>query len=127
MEYQNYNSSALAKQVSDKMKLSQEEDLELYNELSQLGNGPVKKILDTLTKPSPMRRFVACIKGSCVRDAQYSKFDGAEPLDDDNWLDASDDTEIYINIVEAETEIRAKQIAATWMCTDPSAIVLHEI
>lgn len=117
----NINSSDLARQVAEKLKMGKDEELGLYNDLSQIGNGPVKDALDVLTAPNPLNKYVVCFRESCVRDAQYSKTYDAEPLDDEAWLDANDAC-IYIGIVEAETEIRARQIAAVREGVDTEVI-----
>ena len=47
-----HNSSALAKQVSNRLGLSQEDELKLYIELSQIPNGMVKDALNALSAPT---------------------------------------------------------------------------
>lgn len=157
-----YNSSELAKQVSEILNMSQQRSLELYKELSQLPNGCIKEALDALSlivKASSgnkacevdlaqnypacyaqiiekitenkninpvgaMTKYAACIKGTCVRDAQYSKFEDAMPLDDDAWKYANE-IPLFLKIVEAETPTRAKQIAAAYAGTTENVIELY--
>lgn len=157
-----YNTSELAKQVSETLNLNQQKGLELYKELSQLPNGCVKEALDTLSlivktasgnkaceidlaqnypacyaqiiekitenkntnSVGAMTKYAACIKGTCVRDAQYSKFEDAMPLDDDAWKYAND-IPLFLKIVEAETPTRAKQIAAAYAGTTEDVIELY--
>lgn len=136
-----HNSSALAKQVADKLKLNQEESLKLYKELSQIPNGMVKDALDVLSGPADlsnqmvtqiqhksggMQKYAAYIRGECVRDSQYSKHPDADPLDDDAWLDAPG-MPLFLKIVEAETPTRATQIAAIYAGVNESVIELQPI
>lgn len=44
-----YSSAQLAKQVAEKLGLNQKEALELYKDLAQIGNGPVKDALHALS------------------------------------------------------------------------------
>lgn len=43
-----FNSSALAKKIGQALGLDQESELRLYKELSQLGDGEIKKALNAL-------------------------------------------------------------------------------
>lgn len=121
-----HNSSRMAKDVAVKLRLNQADELLLYKELSQIPDGPVKDAIAALVAKPAVRRYVAMIKGSCVRDAQYSKAYDADPADDDAWLDA-EDTPLYLGIYEAETEIRARQMAASRERVSEDVISLIEI
>lgn len=120
-----YNSSALTKQVTEKLKLSEEENQKLYEELSQLDNGMIKDVLEKLTTKNSRKsqKYAACIKASCIRDAQYSKRWDADPLNDNEWRDA-EDCSLFIGIIEAETPVRAKQLAAIRAEVDAEVIEL---
>lgn len=128
-----YDSSVLARQVSEILKLNQEDSLKLYKDLSQLSNGPVKDALHALSmtekiqngKPA-LKRYMACIKESCVRDAQYSTKEDADFLDDDAWLDARE-LPLFLGIVEAETPIRARQILSARNNVDKNVIELYNM
>lgn len=122
----NYNSSELARQVAEKLKLGHEKEMVLYNELSQVPNGPVKDAIAALVASSPLHKYVAFVKGSCVRDAQYAVKADADLLDDDAWLDAQD-APLYVGIYEAETEIRARQMAAIRERVDADVIGVIEV
>lgn len=165
-----HDSSALAKQVAERLHLSQAEGLELYKELSQMENGLVKDVLDILSQPSgtemnlaacypaavePIQKFgggrivnilmregernlvpekklhmlhkyAACIKGSCVRDAQYAKWKSATPMDDTAW-EYANDMPLFLGIVRSETPEEAKQFAASSAGVDESVIELYDI
>lgn len=168
--HKSHNSSELARQVSERLHLNQEDGLRLYEELSQIPNGYVKDALDLLSagyrvtdddekhalesvkhaisvlekgsdpqkyaalrglhsileaKLNP-RKYVACIKGTCVRDAKYSVHDDADPLDDGAWRDVHE-VPLFIGIIEAETPVRAKQIVAAQEGVDTGVIELKEI
>lgn len=132
--YKTHDSSKLAKQVAKKLHLNQEDGLKLYTELSQISNGFVKDALDTLTQDTVNgdrnhnvpKKYVACIKGTCVRDAQYATQEDAEMLDDDIWKDAQE-IPLFLGIVEAETSVRAKQIIAAREGVNEDVIMLTEI
>ena len=79
--HKTHNSSQLSKQVAEKLHLNQEDGLRLYKELSQIPNGFVKDALDALTQDTASKKYVACIKGTCVRDAQYATHD-----DENRWM-----------------------------------------
>lgn len=83
----------------------------------------VRRLLETKLNK---RKYVACIKGTCVRDAQYSVHADADPLDDGARMDANE-APIFIGIIEAETPVRAKQIMAARENIDMDVIVLTEI
>lgn len=114
--HKSINSSELAKQVSEKLQLSQADGLGLYKELSQISDGFVKDALSALLEKaetnqdmlakhtsclekiqsdldvfagqgSEMSRYVACISSGYVRDAQYATKSGADCLDDDDRFD----------------------------------------
>lgn len=138
------NSSELAEQISDVLKLNQEENKELYNELSQIQNGAVKNALHhmmKLLKPElnaltgkkcftehkpVMHTYVACICGCSVRDAQYEKTACSDHLDDDAWVDAHE-MPLFLEIVKAETPTRAKQIAAFHYKVNENVIELFPV
>lgn len=125
----NYNSSELAAQVAAKLGYEKDQELLLYRELSQVPNGAVKDALAALAKPEERPRnnkYIAVFRGSQVRDAQYAAHEDADPLDDDAWLDANG-MPLYIGIVEAETDIRARQIAAARERVDDSVIEVYSI
>ena len=124
--YKTHSSSQLAKQVARKLRLSQEDGLKLYKELSQIPNGFVKDALDALTQDTAPKKYVACIKGACVRDAQYAIHEDAEMLDDEGWRDAQE-IPLFLGIVEAETSVRAKQIIAAQEGVNENVIMLTEI
>lgn len=124
--HKTHNSSNLAKQVAEKLHLNQEDGLRLYKELSQIPNGFVKDALDALTQDTTSKKYVACIKGTCVRDAQYATHDDAEPLDDNSWRDATE-VPLFLGIVKAETSVRAKQIIAAQEGVNENVIMLTEI
>lgn len=125
------NSSELARQVSEILKLSQEDGLKLYKELSQMPNGPVKDALEGLVEALEDKagdkktdiRYAACIRGSSVRDAQYEKAANSNPLDDDVWVDA-EDMPLFLKIIEAATPPRAVQIAAAYAGVEKEVIEL---
>ena len=94
--------------------------------MSQIPNGFVKDALDALTQDTASKKYVACIKGTCVRDAQYATHDDAEPLDDNSWRDATE-VPLFLGIVEAETSVRAKQIIAAQEGINENVIMLTEI
>lgn len=127
-----YNSSELAKQVSVKLKLSQAEGLELYKELSQIQNGRVKEALDMLTRPSAGKecgtapKYAACIRSESSRDVQYEKHPGSDHLDDSQWVDAGS-MPLFLKIIEADTPIRAKQMAAAYAGVDEGVIELYPV
>ena len=125
------NSSELAKQVSEKLNLSQTDSLALYNELSQIPNGQVKDALDalsdrTIRKSDQITKYVACIKGSCVHGAKYTSTPNADPLDNKVWTDA-DKMPLFLEIVEAATPTRAMQIAAAHAGVDVNVIELQPL
>lgn len=155
MGHKTHNSSALAKQVSEKLGLDQAGGLELYKELTQVPDGRVKDALHALSAPDAAlaemdlekeypalhakmvaaagkkkddapRRFAACIRSSCVRDAQYAIHRDTAMEDDASWMDAND-MELFLEIVEADTPTRAKQIAAAYAGVDESIIVLYPV
>lgn len=147
-----YNSSALAKQVSEKLGLDEERGLKLYKELSQVPNGMIKEVLDILSRPASdeiniaseypvlfagimsriqgsrdnaVKKYAACIRRECVRGAQYSKWKDAMPLDDDAWVYA--DKPLFVEIVEAGTPVCATQIAAAYAGVTEDVIELYSI
>lgn len=128
--HKTHNSSELAKRVSEKLKLNQEDSLELYKELSQLPDGHVKDALSALmtdkTSSSTHHEYAACIKGTCVRNAQYSKWEDAMPLDDDAWVNANEKP-IFLGIIEADTPTRAKQIVAARVGVSENVIELYDM
>lgn len=107
-----YNSSALAKQVAEKLNFSTEEENVLYGELSQIPNGLAKRAFAELTKSDAkaLNKYIACIKGSCVNGRFYSKDMEAAPYDEDAWIDLAK-RPVFLSIIEAETPTRAKQLA----------------
>lgn len=124
--YKTHSSSQLAKQVARKLRLSQEDGLKLYKELSQISNGFVKDALDALTQDTAPKKYAACIKGVCVRDAQYAIHEDTEMLDDESWKDVQK-IPLFLSIVEAETSVRAKQIIAVREDVNENVTVLIEI
>lgn len=122
----NYNSSALAKQVAVKLNLSQADELALYKELSQISNGPVKDALAALSETPGKRKYVGLIRGCCVRDAQYAVREDAEYIDEEGWRDV-EDIPLFLGFVEAESEIRARQLLAVQERVDESVIEVKSI
>lgn len=138
------NTSELVEQISDALKLNEEENRELYDELSQIQNGAVKNTLHDiikLLKPElnaltgkkcfeghepVMHTYVACIRGRSVRDAQYETVACSDHLDDDAWIDAYE-MPLFLEIVKAETPIRATQIAAAHAKVNTNVIELFPI
>lgn len=124
-----YNSSELAAQVAAKLGYQKDQELMLYRGLSQVPNGVVKDALAALAKPEEKPRnnkYIAVFRGSQVRDAQYATHEDADPLDDDAWLDA-EDMPLYIGIVEAESDVRARQLVAVRERVDVSVIDVFNI
>ena len=123
-----YNSSVLAKQVAEKLKLNKAEEMELYNELSQTGSRRIRNVLDMLTRPNGnvANKYAACIKASYVRDVRYMKSADMEPVDESSWTYV-DRKPVFLDIVEAETPTRAKQIAAIHGHVDQNVIELYPI
>lgn len=74
-----------------------------------------------------MRKYVAVIISSAIRDAQVCSIDteDADPLDDDMWMD-TENLEGYLGIYEGTQEDVLKQ-AAKYGNTDESNIRLVEI
>lgn len=122
----NYNSSELAARIAKKLNMNEENELQLFKELSQIGDGPVKDALDALSRKEETNRYVATIGGSCVRDAQYSKHADAEWDDDDAWCDAKN-APIFLEVVEADTPTRARQIAAVKAGVDTGVVELYDL
>lgn len=138
------NSSKLTEQISDVLKLNKEENKELYDELSQIQNGAVKNVLHRMmkllkpelnalagkkcfTKYEPvMHTYVACIRGCSVRDAQYEKAACSDHLDDKAWVDAYE-MPLFLEIINAETPTRAKQIAASHNKVNENVIELFPV
>lgn len=127
----NHNSSALARQVAGKLELSQAEGLVLYRELTKIGDGPVKDALDRLSRDNTtdgkrpaLARYAAVVKAENVRDVQYAKHMDADPSDEEAWVDAGS-IPVFLKIVEADTPVRAKQMAAVYAGTDESVIELY--
>lgn len=184
--FKHYNSSELAKQVSEKLGLNQEDSLRLYKELSQVSSGMIQQVLDMLTQntapevkgtlklnlscpncgnttwtettdggeqcfkclacgdlcnpedmctepvevvdgqKSKLTAYAACIKGTCVRNAQYSQREYADPADDNAWIDAEINwSPLFLEIIEAETKTRAKQLAASHIGVSEDIIELY--
>lgn len=117
-----YNSSELSARIAKKLNLNQEEGLKLYKELSQMKNGPVKDALDALCTEDPKKKYAAVISGDCTRDIQYCSHRDAQD-DDDAWHDTSGP--VFLGIIEAETPVRAKHIAAAKEGVDDSIIEIY--
>lgn len=98
-----------------------DEEKLLFEELSSLPNGKVKEVLDRLTSKG---LYVACIKASCCRDAQYSVCEDADLLDEEKWKDACG-MPLLLKAVEADTPQRAKQMAAAYAGTDTNVVELY--
>ncbi len=128
-----HNSSELARKISEKLHLDQADSLKFFKELAELPDGYVKNALEALLhignnrkETGSMTRYAACIKGTCVRNAQYSKWDNAMPMDDNAWVYA-DETPLFLEIVAAETKTRATQIAAIHAGVSESVIMLFPV
>lgn len=74
----------------------------------------------------PGKQYVACIKDSCVRDAQYAKYEDADLIDDDAWIDA-EEIPLFLKIIEADTEDEARRIAAEYASADEDVIELYPL
>lgn len=122
----NYNSSELAARIAKKLNMNEENELQLFKELSQIGDGPVKDALDALSRKEETNRYVAVIRSSCVRDAQYSKHVDAEWDDDDVWCDVKNGR-IFLEVIEADTPTRARQIAAVKAGVDTEVVELYDL
>lgn len=70
--------------------------------------------------------YIALIKHSAVRDAQYALVPDADPMDDGAWTDASE-AEIYLGIRTDESRDAAVAWAAEYAGTAPENIRLVEI
>lgn len=126
-----HDSSALAKQVAEKMGMDQKTGMELYKELSQISNGHVKDILDELTAPEKKQeeanqKYVAVIKASCTQDVRHMTGAGLNPVDEDSWR-CPGKIPLFIGIVEASTPVRAMHQAAAQAGVDASVIELISI
>lgn len=126
-----HDSSALAKQVAEKMGMDQRAGMELYKELSQISNGHVKDVLDELTAPEKKQeeanqKYVAVIKASCTQDVRYMAGAGLNLVDEDSWR-CPGKMPLFIGIVEASTPVRAMHQAAAQAGVDASAIELISI
>lgn len=119
-----YNSAELANQITKKLELNEEDSRKLYEQLSQLPNGAVKDAVARLVNNNTMNEYITIIKDSCVRDAQYSTHDDASWNDDGSWRDA-EYMGLYIGIVFAETEVRARQIAAAQKGIDAGCVTAY--
>lgn len=74
------NSSELAKKISEKLQLSQEDGLGLYEELSQIPDGFVKGALSALLEKVGTNQDMLAKHTSCLEKIQASldAFDGQE-------------------------------------------------
>lgn len=127
-----HNSSALTKQVSERLGLNQEDGLKLFKELSQIPDGPVKDALNVLSDStgiagtSKLTKYAACIEKSFVRDVRHLRSADANELDEEQWA-YKDNIPLFIGIVEAETPTRAVQMAASRAGIDESLIELYKM
>ncbi len=118
-----HNSSALAKQVADKLNLSQGDGMKLYAELSQIPEGIIKDVLEKFAAPkeSTKVKYVAYIDSEYADGGRY-----ATSKDKTEWTDAKK-MPLFIGIVEAETEISAKQMAAVCAGVNKDVVTLISV
>lgn len=124
----NYNSSVLAARIVKKLKLSDSEADELYAQLSQIDNGPVKDAIAALCadEANTTRKYASVIRASSTRDVQYEKTADSDHLDDDAWVDIGN-MPLFLGFVEAESPSRAKHIAAIRAGVDTSVIEIYDV
>lgn len=124
-----YNSQELTKKVSHLLKLNEKEEQDLYDQLSALSDGPVKRALNDLIKKIKQDlnsmsgckpkingmeyknmemeyKYAACMKAGSVPNSEM-------PL--------------FIDIIKASTPTRAKQIAASRAGVSEDAIELVQV
>lgn len=70
--------------------------------------------------------YIACIKGSAVRDAQYATVADPDTLNDAHWADI-ERPDIYLRVYEDVDESAARAMAAAYAGTDPANIKLINI
>lgn len=122
----NYNSSELAARIAKKLNMNEENELQLFKELSQIGDGLVKDAFDALCEKGETNRYVAVIGGNYVRNAQYPKHIDADWNDDGAWCDVKN-APIFLEVVEADTPTRARQIAAVKAGVDTGVVELYDL
>lgn len=123
----NYNSSELAARIAKKLNLSGDETDRLYDQLSQIGNGPVKDAFAALCGPqTAMKKYAGVIRAESTRDVQYEKTSNSDHLDDNAWVDIGK-MPLFLGFVEAESPSRAKHIAAARTGVDTSVIEIYDV
>lgn len=70
--------------------------------------------------------YIACIKGSAVRDAQYATVADPDVLNDAHRSDI-ERPDIYLRVYENIDESAARAMAAAYAGTDPANIKLIRI
>lgn len=117
-----YNTAALVQQIEKRLGLTKNEVCALHNELSQLANGPAKEAFTAFlneTAPTSMHRYVVYVKSKHVT-ASYQPAAGCECIE-------MEEPKLFIGVVEAETPIRAVQIAGAQHRINPEILGLYEL
>ena len=117
-----YNTAALVQQIEKRLGLTKNEVYALHNELSQLSNGPVKEAFAAFLNeavPVKMHRYAVYIKSEYV-NASYQPASGCEYVE-------IEEPKLFIGVVEAETPIRAVQIAGAQHRINPEILGLYEL
>lgn len=119
------NSLTLAAQIGWLLNMPKKDQNAVYDELSQLPEGPLKQAMTCLVN-CVRSRYIACIRSESIRDAQYETTVDSDFLEDSEWISA-DEQPLFLKVIEAESELEARKIAAEYANVDESVIELIPI
>lgn len=119
------NSLTLATQIGWLLNMPKKDQNTVYDELFLLPEGPLKQALTCLVNRI-RSRYIACIRSESVRGAHYETTAGSNFLEDTEWITA-DEQPLFLKVIEAESELEARKIAAEYANADESVIELIPI
>ncbi len=119
------NSLTLAAQIGWLLNMPKKDQNAVYDELSQLPEGPLKQAMTCLVN-CVRSRYIACIRSESIRGAQYETTADSDFLEDSEWISA-DEQPLFLKVIEAESELEARKIAAEYANVDESVIELIPI
>lgn len=119
------NSLTLAAQIGWLLNMPKKDQNAVYDELSLLPEGPLKQALTCLVNRI-RSRYIACIRSESVRGAHYETTADSSFLEDTEWITA-DEQPLFLKVIEAESELEARKIAAEYANADESVIELIPI